>query len=421
MEKATGPSPAAQPRWIVLRRQETVGIVSCDICRQLVDIADITRPYTVKTCTCGRKIKQRRAGDHGIGLRIEAGDAFVMPAEALRLAANPLKGSGQFSRAGLAWFAELIFQVDLAKRDNRDRIQETFQAQIDANEQTLRNSALLKGIDFESTDAGDQIWERLSKDQKSIEWWAYFSASLYSLGLDAIKKNDAVEAAWATAAAERFRTLALFREHFEEVVYMGHSARRLIELLRLWDTNRDNADEEFWQATLSAHAYAISQLFSVPVTVIKEKAYVGGMTLERTDSRLLDFMLSGSLSDDAMLLEIKTPTARLLGSQYRTNAYPPSNELGGAIVQVSDYCQTFRENIQALTRNLGRSLTAFNPKRLVLIGNRERELDDDKKRASFELFRGTLTGVEVVTFDEFFKKVENLAKLFSLVRTPDPV
>jgi hypothetical protein len=127
-------------------------------------------------------------------------------------------------------------------------------------------------------------------------------------------------------------------------------------------------------------------------------------------------MLSGTLSEDAILLEIKTPTTRLLGPQYRTNVFPPSADLGGAVVQVSDYCQTFRENIQALTRELGRPLTAFNPKRVVLIGDRERELDHAEKRASFELFRGSLSGVEIVTFDEFFKKVENLAKLFSLVR-----
>jgi hypothetical protein len=32
------------------------------------------------------------------------------------------------------------------------------------------------------------------------------------------------------------------------------------------------------------------------------------------------------------------------------------------------------------------------------------------------LFRGSLNGIEIVTFDEFFRKVENLAKLFNLVR-----
>lgn len=390
--------------------------MSCAECKDLVDIADLRWPYTIRTCTCGREIKLRRLGEHGTGIKIEAGDRFVMPREFLVLAANPLKSTGQFFRSGIPWFAELIFEPDLAKADNRQRMPEALQALIDANEGILKESEQLKHLDFEATGAADKIWEIVSKDPKSIEWWATQSAMLYAFARDAIERGNAAEAAWAVASGERFRALALFRQHFEEVVFMGHSAKRLIDLLNIWDANRQNSDEDFWQATLSSHAYAISQLFAVPVTVIKEKAYVGGMTLDRTDARLLDFMLSGTLSEDAILLEIKTPTTRLLGSQYRTNAFPPSADLGGAVVQVSDYCQTFRENIQALTKELGRPLTAFNPKRVVLIGDRERELDDPKKRASFELFRGALNGIEIVTFDELFKKVESLAKLFSLVR-----
>jgi hypothetical protein len=72
--------------------------------------------------------------------------------------------------------------------------------------------------------------------------------------------------------------------------------------------------------------------------------------------------------------------------------------------------------VLSLTKSLGRGLTAFNSKRVVLIGNYERELTDPKKRASFELFRGSLNGVEIVTFDEFFREAENLDKLFNLVR-----
>jgi hypothetical protein len=38
-------------------------------------------------------------------------------------------------------------------------------------------------------------------------------------------------------------------------------------------------------------------------------------------------------------------------------------------------------------------------------------------KLSFELFRTSLAGVDVITFDEFFRKIEHLAKLFNLVRT----
>jgi hypothetical protein len=64
----------------------------------------------------------------------------------------------------------------------------------------------------------------------------------------------------------------------------------------------------------------------------------------------------------------------------------------------------------------GIELSAFNPRRVVIIGNYERELTDSKKKRSFELFRTDLSGVDIITFDEFFKKIEHLAKLFNLVR-----
>ena len=51
-----------------------------------------------------------------------------------------------------------------------------------------------------------------------------------------------------------------------------------------------------------------------------------------------------------------------------------------------------------------------------LAGNFEAQITDEKQRRSFELFRSSLSGIEVITFDEFFKKLEHLADLFSLVR-----
>ena len=103
------------------------------------------------------------------------------------------------------------------------------------------------------------------------------------------------------ANAERFRALYVFKEFFEEVVWMGHSAKRLIELLSIWDANKENGDEEFWQIQFQSHALALSQLFSVPVTLIEEKAYVGGQGIDRQDARLVDFC---SLAEVRMKLSL---------------------------------------------------------------------------------------------------------------------
>jgi hypothetical protein len=241
------------------------------------------------------------------------------------------------------------------------------------------------------------------------------AAGYCSIPQTAIEEGNASDAAWAMGVAERFRALTIFKLNFEEVVLMGHSARRLVELLSTWDANKHNNDEGFWQIKLSEHAYAISQLFSVPVIFIRGRAYVGGMSLDSKDARFLDFMFSGGASNDAILIEIKTPATRLLATKYRKNVYPPSKDLGGAVVQINDYTHTLRENI-IVTKREGVDLNVFNPRRVVIIGNYAEELSDARKKTSFEHFRRSLTGIEIVTFDEFFNKIEHLAKLFNLVR-----
>ena len=377
---------------------------------------DLSRPYVVRACAkCGRPIKLREPGAHGIGFKINKGDQVVMPAEFLTLSANPLKGTGQFSSHGLKWFAEMVFGIDLAKKKSREDFPAALRAIMESNEGFFKDAEYLKGLDLNDPANADEMLKQINANSKTVEWFGYLAAGFCFMALTAIEQGNASEAAWAMAAAERYRALAIFKANFEEAVFMGHSARRLVELLHTWDANKDNSDEGFWQIKLSEHAYAISQLFSVPVTLIQGRAYVGGMSLDGKDARFLDFMFSGGTSNDAILVEIKTPATRLLGSKYRKNVYPPSKDLGGAVVQVNDYCHNLRENI-LLTKKAGLDLNTFNPRRVVIIGNHAKELIDAKKRASFEFFRTSLTGVDIITFDEFFKKVEHLAKLFNLVR-----
>jgi Domain of unknown function (DUF4263) len=244
------------------------------------------------------------------------------------------------------------------------------------------------------------------------------SRKLKPLPPDPFRHQDSTiaPAAWAVACAERFRSLYLFKEHFEEVVWMGHSAKRLTELIHLWDANKTNGDEEFWQIQFQSHSFAFTQLFSVPVTLIEGKAYVGGQGIDRSDARFVDFLFSGGSASEAILIEIKTPVTPLIQKRpYRGNVHAPSSELTGSVVQVADYRRSLNRDLDTLIRDGKYGLAAFNPKAVVIIGNSS-ELDKDEKIRSFELFRSGLSNVEIVTFDELFLKIERLASLFNLTR-----
>lgn len=83
--------------------------MSCKSCAHLEDVTDLSTPYVERTCAeCGRKINLREPGANGHGIRVEKGDQFRFPKGWLQFAANPLKGTGHFTKHGLEWFAKLI-------------------------------------------------------------------------------------------------------------------------------------------------------------------------------------------------------------------------------------------------------------------------------------------------------------------------
>jgi hypothetical protein len=312
----------------------------------------------------------------------------------------------------LAWFAELIFIEQLEKTS------ENLNFQLKKNDEycdsILKNSKLIEGFDIENPDHGDLIVKRLSENKNSLEWWACLFSIFNSIAEEAIKENDAAKAAWAMGAAERCRAMCVFKDSLEEVVWMGHSARRIIDVINKWHSNKDNSNEEFWQAIFNENPYVLSQLFSVPVIFIKDKAYVGGMNIDHQDAKFVDYLYTNESSNDALLIEIKTPTTKLVGSKYRKGVYKPSSELSGSVIQALDYRRELSKNLHTITSGTAHVIDVFNPRCVIIAGNAKNELNNEKKRKTFELFRTNLKDVEIVTFDELFKKAETLATLFNL-------
>jgi hypothetical protein len=254
-------------------------------------------------------------GEHGKGMRISPGDSFVIPPSWLELSFNPLKSKGHLTRAGLDWFAKFIFIDGLIGKEA------TFEQDVVALEtrmdKIVNDSPLVKPLDINNPDDSEKIFNALSQHQDKVELWACLTGLFLAMARGARYEKDLLRTSWATACAERCRMMLLFKEHLEEVVWMGQSAKRLLDALYTWDGNRNNKDEEFWQLTFSEHSYVLSQVFAVPVVFIQEKAFVGGMKLDRKEAKFVDYLFSAESSKEALLIEIKTPESRLLGGQYR--------------------------------------------------------------------------------------------------------
>jgi hypothetical protein len=195
------------------------------------------------------------------------------------------------------------------------------------------------------------------------------------------------------------------------------SLRAIAEALSLWNENRENGSEEFWQKLLSERSFLLEQLFAWPCTIITEKAYVGGKTVQNIGGNLADFLLENDLTSSAALVEIKTPISPLTGKDYRAGIPNITGGLAGSVVQVLTYKASLIESYRTL-RAQADTWEIHDPPCVVIIGD-TRSLAGQEQRRTFELFRRQLVGVKVVTFDELFGRLEKLVEVLA-ARSVDP-
>ncbi|QQR64773.1 DUF4263 domain-containing protein [Candidatus Kaiserbacteria bacterium] len=163
--------------------------------------------------------------------------------------------------------------------------------------------------------------------------------------------------------------------------------------------------EKKWQDFFKKHSWIFSFVFAHPVVFLQKEMYVGGMKMSGKGATYADFVYKNKLTKNTAVVEIKTHASILMSaSPYRKGAdiYSIQSGLSGAIVQVSDQKDKILKNYS----HLGVS-EPFNPKCIVIAGSTTEFKGKGAKRkiASFELFRSSLSGVEIVTFDEIKEKI----------------
>jgi hypothetical protein len=190
------------------------------------------------------------------------------------------------------------------------------------------------------------------------------------------------------------------------------------EALGIWETGEHQDDEEFWQVFLTERSFLLEQIFSWPCTVVAEKAYVGGKNVENRGANIADFLVKNPLTDSAALVEIKKPSALLVGRAYREGIPNIAGDLTGAVIQILSYKASLNESYLTLGRSAA-SYEVFDPP-CVVISGRADSLSSPEHRRSFELFRRQLKGVDVITFDELFGRLQLLVRILESRADPAP-
>ncbi|WP_144579264.1 Shedu immune nuclease family protein [Agrobacterium sp. DE0009] len=180
-------------------------------------------------------------------------------------------------------------------------------------------------------------------------------------------------------------------------------------IARMEERFAERTSELQWQKLLEANPFILDMAFNVPVLLLQGQAHVGGKVLNGSGEKIADFLITNKLTDSIAVLEIKTPGMELIGKrEYRGGVYTASAELVGAVAQVLDQIDKLRSNIYRLqSENRPIALETYGIKGTILAGT----IPEGPRKRAFELYRASLAGVAVVTFDELLLKLKSLRDL----------
>ena len=195
--------------------------------------------------------------------------------------------------------------------------------------------------------------------------------------------------------------------NFDSVI----GAARLQHFLNKAKNSLQMDNEEFWQNLLKENSWAISQIYSRPIVILQGKAYLGGKNIGNANGTIVDFLFQNSLTKNALIVEIKKPTSSLMNSSaYRNSVHAPSFDLSGAILQTLTSRNILITESRNLIRNSGDSFEVFNPSALLITGRLPTSSDELR---SFEIYRSSLIGLEIITYDELLFKVQQILNLLN--------
>ncbi len=226
--------------------------------------------------------------------------------------------------------------------------------------------------------------------------------------IDDLPKAD--KHALIAAASSTLETVA--QDSIPTVLRLGQTAQRVaLEqlIIKFEKLLKAKHNESVWQNFFATNAFVLGLVFAFPAVLIAEQAHVGSKNIRGGGQSILDFMMANECSGSVAVIEIKTPATMLLEARpYRGALKGPSRDLAAAVAQVlqqrfhlvSDFSHIQGEELE------NKDVASVH---CILIAGTTAEGRDDRR--SFELFRGALKDVSIVTFDELLAKLRAVANV----------
>jgi hypothetical protein len=153
-------------------------------------------------------------------------DRFIIPKGFIRISLDPSTG-GKLFRSGLPFFLKQLFLAGTP--DSPEGLRNLMEAYRQEADTILKGSDLLRDLNFDSKDIGEQVFSRLKEHDTKREWWAFLMGASSDLALDALDLGDLHRFAWAVHRATVCRSMVVATEPvFEQTLWRGYVANQVV-------------------------------------------------------------------------------------------------------------------------------------------------------------------------------------------------
>ena len=187
--------------------------------------------------------------------------------------------------------------------------------------------------------------------------------------------------------------------------------------------SKNKGIESVWQTFFEKNpwifGFGLNYVFNAPLEGKKLEQTVSGSSITGSGKRTDALLATSGIIQSLCFVEIKTHKKEILkitDTAYRPDSWAISSELAGGIAQVQRTVQKSLRNIQHALELKDKDgfvtkekLYLYKPKSFLLIGclaefKNENGNIHEEKYSSFEIFRRSISDVEIITFDELFER-----------------
>lgn len=172
-------------------------------------------------------------------------------------------------------------------------------------------------------------------------------------------------------------------------------------------------DEGWWQDFFERNKWIFGYGLNYQILRHEQsQPHYGGQRLDGKGGQKGDYLTStvGDLNF-TVLVEIKTPDTPLLqgNTEIRAGAWSLSKDLTDALSQIQANIDTWDKQGSRQPDNIDRlekdNVFTVQPKGIIVIGLLS-QLDSRSRRETFQRFRKSLHGIDILTFDELLKRAQ---------------